>query len=270
MRTQLFALFVCGTVLAAPGPSNARALAAEREQIDRTFELSPGARVEVSSISGPVEVEVTDSATAEVHIVRSARSRAELDCAPMVVEGSPTSLIIRTEQDHGSRCRNAQRSEHVRLRLPASVDFRASSVSGDVTIGRLEGAVHLSSISGDVRVGGASGELDLSSISGKVEVDRATGYAKISSVSGSVLVSIAELGEGGITANSISGDVEFRFVGRVDADVTVDSISGRVSSELTDMTVTKVGDSSFRGRLGSGGARISLSSISGDVRFTRP
>lgn len=268
MRTLLLALFILGAMAAAPGPSRTRVLASEREEINKTFELSPGARVEVSSISGPVTVEVGNSSTAEVHIVRSARSQAELDCVPMTVEGSPTSLVIRVDQSRDPGCRSIRRNDTVRLRLPASVDFRANSVSGDVTIGRLEGPVRIHSVSGSVRIGGAAGELDLSSISGGVEVDRATGHTRISSVSGSVLVSIAELGERGITADSISGSVEIRFLGRVDADVTVDSISGRVTSDLSEMTVTKRDESSYRGRLGAGGIPISISSISGNVRFT--
>src|SRR5215203_3588502 len=98
MRPWLTALVICAAALFAPAPSTARTLASERENIDRTFELSRGARVEVSSISGSVEVVVTESSTAEVHVTRSARSRAELDCAPMIVEGSPTRLVIRVDQ----------------------------------------------------------------------------------------------------------------------------------------------------------------------------
>ena len=265
MKIQLSALAVCGALLAAPLPS----FAAEREEINRSFELAPGAVVEVSSISGPVDVEVTGSSTAEVHVVRSARSRAELDCVPMTVEGSSTSLVIRVDQNRGADCRNIRRQDRVRLRLPASVHFRASSVSGDVTVGRLEGKVSLHSVSGSVHVGGAAGELDLSSISGNVTVDRATGFAKISSVSGSVLVAIDQLGERGVRATSISGDVELRFGGGVDADVSVDSISGRVTSEMSAMSVTKVSESSFRGRIGNGGTPITISSVSGNVRFTQ-
>ena len=270
MRTSPFVFFLCGALLAVSIPSSdVLALASEREEINKSFELAPGARVEVSSIAGPVEVEVTNSSTAEVYVVRTAPSRAQLDCVPMTVEGSSTSLVIRVNQDRSSGCRNVRRDDHVRLRLPASVNFRANSVSGDVTIGRLEGEVHLNSISGDVHVGGASGVVDVSSVSGGVTVDRATGYSKISSVSGSVLVSISEVSDRGITVSSVSGNVEIRFGGSVDADVSVDSISGRVSSEMSDLIVTKVGNSSFRGRVGSGGIPVSLSSISGNVRFTR-
>ena len=50
----------------------------ERDEINRTYQLAPGAQVEVSSIRGPVEIVNTDSATAEVQIIRTARTRADL------------------------------------------------------------------------------------------------------------------------------------------------------------------------------------------------
>ena len=49
----------------------------ERDEINQTYKLAPGARVEVSSIRGPVVIVNGDSATAEVQIIRSARKRAE-------------------------------------------------------------------------------------------------------------------------------------------------------------------------------------------------
>src|SRR5215207_5954842 len=42
MKTQLFALVVCAAMLAAPSPSNAAAPDAAREEINKSFELSPG------------------------------------------------------------------------------------------------------------------------------------------------------------------------------------------------------------------------------------
>ena len=42
----------------------------EREEINQTYELAPGASVQLSVISGSVDVETTTGNTAEVHIVR--------------------------------------------------------------------------------------------------------------------------------------------------------------------------------------------------------
>lgn len=47
----------------------------ERDEINQTYQLSAGARVEVRGINGTVDIETSSGNTAEVHIVRSARSR---------------------------------------------------------------------------------------------------------------------------------------------------------------------------------------------------
>jgi hypothetical protein len=274
VRNSLLALSLCAAACVSP---RAAVFAdrwesddyAAREEIHQTYELAPGARVEVSSISGPVEVQTSDTNAAEVHIVRSAESKASLACSRMVIEHSPNRLVIRTERDRESGCRDQRGRQRVLLRLPRSVNFQASSISGNVTVGEVEGSVRLSSVSGSVRVASVAGTLHLNSISGGVEVAQAEGYTDISSVSGSVELAISRLGERGVDINSISGRVELRLLGDVDADVSVDSISGNVETDLPDVTVNKVGSSSFRARIGAGGTPISISSVSGSVRFAR-
>ena len=51
----------------------------ERDEINQTIELASGARVEVSGINGTVDIETGNTGVAEVHIVRSANNRADLD-----------------------------------------------------------------------------------------------------------------------------------------------------------------------------------------------
>src|SRR5918911_1243371 len=50
----------------------------ERDEFNQTYTLAAGARVEVRGINGTVEIETASGATAEVHIVRSARNREDL------------------------------------------------------------------------------------------------------------------------------------------------------------------------------------------------
>src|SRR5262245_3828806 len=70
----------------------------ERDEIRQSYELTPGARVEVSVIYGPVDIETTDGNTAEVHIVRSARNRADLASRPIGIERTAAGLAVRGER----------------------------------------------------------------------------------------------------------------------------------------------------------------------------
>src|SRR5215212_9929367 len=81
----------------------------ERDEINQTYQLEPGARVEVSSIRGSVKIINTDSATAEVRIIRTARNRADLEYHKIEVEHAGNSLVIRGVQEpEGRRERNIQ------------------------------------------------------------------------------------------------------------------------------------------------------------------
>ena len=67
----------------------------ERDEINQTIELSNGAHVEVSGINGTVEIETASTNTAEVHIVRSANNRADLEYHKIVIEQAPNRLVVR-------------------------------------------------------------------------------------------------------------------------------------------------------------------------------
>jgi len=64
----------------------------EREDINQTYELNPGARVELSVIAGSVDVETTNGNTAEVHITRLGQTRTDLDCNKIAIENTPDSV----------------------------------------------------------------------------------------------------------------------------------------------------------------------------------
>ncbi|MDT7602711.1 MAG: hypothetical protein QOF61_708, partial [Acidobacteriota bacterium] len=54
------------------------------------------------------------------------------------------------------------------------------------------------------------------------------------------------------------------------ADVRVRSVSGEVTADIPGLTLRRIGNGSdFEGRLGAGGTQMSVSSVSGNVRFHR-
>ena len=261
----------------------------ERDETRERYQLSPGARVEVSSISGSVDIETGNTDQAEVHIIRTARRRSDLEYRRIIVEHTPTSLVVRGEQDRERRTpRGVEVRQRVMLKLPRQVDLSTSSVSGSVRIGGVDGPVKVSSVSGSVtmndvggevrvtsvsgsvRIGEANGEVRASSISGSLEVGQAVGHLDVSSVSGSVSATIARLGERGLRVNSISGPVELRFSDDVNADFQANSISGGVYVDVPNVTLQgRLNSANVRARIGGGGSPITISSVSGSVRLSR-
>jgi DUF4097 and DUF4098 domain-containing protein YvlB len=243
----------------------------EREEINRSFTLSPGAQVNISSVSGPVEIRTSEGNTAQVHIVRMARNREDFQLRKFIIEQTLISLVVRgDDESRGRSSSDVQIREQVVLELPRQIKLTVSSVSGPVTCGSIAGPMQASSISGPLTIGEVGESVTLSSISGPVRVGLVIGHLRASSVSGNLSAVVARLGGRGIQLSSISGPVELRFQDELNADLDVTNISGRVHLDVPHVAFQGATDSSnVRARIGSGGSPISMSSISGNVRFAR-
>lgn len=273
-RTKLIATTLALTLTAGLSLACLRAAAAdddlrERDEINETYKLAPGAQVDVRSISGSVTVETSDTDTAEVHVVRSARTREELDCRPVRVEHTDASLSI-DGNDQRRRCQNGRVRQEVMLRLPRRVALSVESVSGHVTAGDLDGPVHFTSISGNATVGNVRGPVDVTSVSGNVRVTSALDSASFNSISGRLDITISRLGARGMRASSISGSVDVGLSDDVNANLRIESISGDVFSDGGPrITVNKIRADEFQGRVGAGGPPLEFFSISGNIRLHR-
>jgi DUF4097 and DUF4098 domain-containing protein YvlB len=241
----------------------------EREEINRSFTLSPGAHVNISNVSGPVEIRTSEGNTAEVHIVRMARNREDFQLRKFVIEQTPTGLVVRGDNERQGRAsRGLQINEQVVLELPRQIELTISSISGPITSGGITGPLQASSISGPLTIGSVGDAVKLSSISGPVRVGLVTGHLSASSVSGSLSATVDRLDGRGIQLMSISGPVELRFQDKLNADLDVTNVSGKVYVDVPNAAFEGASDSSNRkARIGSGGSPISISSVSGNVRL---
>ena len=261
----------------------------ERDEINRTYQLAPGARVEVSSIRGRVEIVTADTATAEVQIIRTARTRADLEYHKIEVEQSANSLVVRgVQESEERRGQNIQVNHRVILKLPRRIDLSVSSVSGPLKAGDVDGQMHASSISGSANIGNVGGKLQVSSISGSLEVGnvgaeaqvtsisgnlrlgQVNGSLDVSSVSGALNATLVSLSPQGIHIRSVSGSVEIAFKSEVNADFNAEHVSGEVYLDVPNVTRENEAKSpNVRARIGAGGTPITISSVSGSIRLTR-
>ena len=225
----------------------------ERDTFDQNYQLAPGALVKVSGINGAVDVQTSGGTTAEVHVVRSARTRADLERNRILVEQTASGLYIHGENDKdkwGER-RGGDVRHRIMLRLPRQIEFQASGINGRATVGEVDGPVRLSGING------------------RVEVAQARGFSDISGINGAVAITITQLGERGIRVSGINGGVELRFAEALNADLHVNGINGAVYADVPNVTVQgRVNRSNFDAQIGGGGSPINVSGVNGHVRLS--
>ena len=224
----------------------------EVDEINQTYELAAGARVEVAGINGRVEIETHYGDTAEVHIVRSAHTREELNYKKIEIEYTPNRLVIKTEKNRERQRDRTNVRQRVTLKLPRQIDLTTSGINGSAKIGEVDGPVRVSGVNGSVTV------------------DHAVGYSHLSGINGRVAMTISRLSEQGIHVSGVNGGVDLRFTDEVNADLDVSGINGSVQADVPNVTLQgKLSRNNFRARIGEGGARISVSGINGSLKLGR-
>jgi DUF4097 and DUF4098 domain-containing protein YvlB len=221
------------------------------EEIHREYKLSSGARVEVSNINGPVEIETADTDMAEVQITRFAQGLANVDDRQLKIIDKPDGLIIQAD---GSSLRMPDNEVRHRLalRLPRRVDLTVKNVSDRLKIGEIDGSIHINGLSWTA------------------EMSLAAGHMGISGVSGTAVIRATKLDEPGINISNVSGRVELITPADLNANIDVNGNRGEViiglPHEVQEGTLNGL---RFRVQIGSGGAPISISNIIGTVSLRR-
>ncbi|HKE56105.1 MAG TPA: hypothetical protein VKB46_05365 [Pyrinomonadaceae bacterium] len=238
-----------------PGLASQNASGETRDEIRKTYELAPGAQVEIGGINGAVKIETADTRTAEVYIERIGASSDSLNRRKINIDANANSLkIYGTKGDVGffARLFGSNPSERVTLKLPRQISLKAKGVNGAVTVGEIEGAVEVHGINGRVQVAGASG-------------------VEIKGINGNIQVGLKKLDSDEVSFSGVNGNIELQLSDGLNASLETHGMNGRVVSELSEVKVEEVGrHGEYTARIGSGGNAISAKGINGNIRLSRP
>ena len=169
---------VAGVVVRSASMGELRGLVSHQDvgsaakQVRReTYQLTPGARVELIGLNGSVKIETSDTKMADVQIERSASSQEALERRKVTVEADANSLRIRAEKgDSGfwARLFGSSASEQVTLKLPRQISLYAKGVNGSFVTSDIDGPVEIAGVNGRVQIGSAVGRASFKGINGNM------------------------------------------------------------------------------------------------------
>ena len=266
---------------------------------DRTVAAQPRGVVDISNVSGSVDVKAWDRA--EVRVRAELGSDAER--VDVSTEGGHT--IIKVELPNHSRGGEAE----LHVEVPKDSEVNVSAVTADVTSQGVLGIQRLSAVSGDVsaEIAGADVEartvsgsirlkghgqparLHVSTVSGDVHLEHGAGDFEGNTVSGSLTLSLdparsvrwrstsgdmrftGKLARGAtFEASSVSGDLGVRASAEGGFEYEVSSFSGDISDcfNVPSERTSKYGPGSrLQGTLGQGAGHVRLKTMSGDIQL---
>lgn len=224
------------------------------QEMRQSFELTPGARVDLGGINGAVKIETSDTRTAEVLVERTASSQEALDRRKIYIEDSADKLSIRGEEvEHSffAKMFGSKASENVTLKLPRQIALVAKGVNGSFVVGEIEGPVE---------VGG---------INGKVNIANASGSASFKGINGNIVAGMKSVEQGGVTLSGINGNIELQLPDGVNADFDAHGMNGRVTADIPNVSIDRGKHGNYSARIGNGGSEITAKGINGNIRLTR-
>ncbi len=268
--------------------------------VDRTVDAADDGHVDVSNISGAIEVAGWNQNKVEVTgtIGRNVKE--------LIVERDGNKVLIKVKLPR-SGGRGTDADLHIKVPKNSSVnvgtvsadidvvevtgDLSLHSVSGNVTTEYTGADTKAESVSGDVEVAGdgADGEVIASTVSGDLVLVRIAGDIEATSVSGDVTVEESsfvraeintvngdididgDLRDGGkMVVDTVNGDIDIEFAGDVSAEFEIDTFNGAIRNcfgPKAERTSKYAPGWELEFTEGDGEGAVTISTMNGDVSF---
>ncbi|HJQ67529.1 MAG TPA: DUF4097 family beta strand repeat-containing protein [Blastocatellia bacterium] len=221
-----------------------------RAEFHQTYPLPATGRVSLKNVSGSVRIVGWDRNEVKIDAVKSARSKESLDEADVKVEASANAIHIKTSYPNDC-CFYAE--DCCEKRFYRSRESQLASVEYTVTVPRNARVESVDVIKGNIKIEGLSGTVIASTILGELE-------SKLTRLSDANSVTLSSL-TGGITLY-IPSDSNAHLIAR--------SLSSEINSDFgLTMNRGKYIGRNVAGRLGRGGARVTLDNITGNIAIRR-
>ncbi|MDN7024728.1 DUF4097 domain-containing protein [Methanoculleus sp. FWC-SCC1] len=266
------------------------------EEVNLTVPVTPGTALFVQNRNGDVHLTTGNMSAVSISAVKQTPLAQE--------ELSLVEIIVREEEPlrvETVRARDTvQVSVDERIRIPASVAVdTVSTTNGDIVLAGTGGDARLITSNGNITATGAgvvlartsngqvavtdtTGDLAATSTNGGITLRNVTGY--VSAVTSNAEIAIQNPGgidtirstnarisadipaiRDNVSVTTSNGDIRLKIAPDLNATIVAGTSGGRIVATDLPITVEETGETTLQGRLGSGGATITILTSNGDI-----
>jgi hypothetical protein len=258
-----------------------------QETLEKTFNISGSARLNLSNIRGAVEIRPGEAGVVQITAIKHADSGDARSTEIELTQSANGTVIAATHFPDGwwlwllgsMPCK----VDYV-VKMPQNAAIKLNGVSNKVFVDGLTGDFDINTVSGDVTVQNLTGPLKVKSVSGKVSASRCSNRLELSTVSGDVDFRKSQLSA--VQARTTSGELDFE-IALQNGPYRFDSVSGNLNLSIPAGTRCSLQLQSISGRMrgnypttthsfghGSqvvdvlgGGVLVAAHSVSGDLQL---
>ena len=196
----------CGALLAVS------AVAANAEDVTKSFAVTGRANVRVETNDGGVRVTSGDAKQVEFRVEYQGYELGKTLRVDAHQDGDKVQLTARVTGHWGFSWGGNSRRLHIEVRMPREADLQVETGDGSVQAESINGTVNVHTGDGSVKANSLSGTIDLHTNDGSITVENLKGDMRLRTGDGSI--EARDL-DGKVEADS--GDGHIRIAGRFDA-----------------------------------------------------
>lgn len=235
-------------------------LAEERyeEKFTKTVALAKDGTVDISNITGSIEVKSWDKAEVKIDALKISRAgtlaEAKENAAEVEIVVEKMNETVKIKTEYPKQKFRGKSSLNVvvdyNLWVPSKASARINNVTGEIVVGEIGGKVNLNLVTGSASVKKVDKEVDCNVV---------TGSLKVHDVSGDAYLNVTT---GDIDAERIKGIIKVKVVtGEID-------LNGVSEARIVE-GATVTGSIKYQGRVHPEG-RYSFNTTSGDIKMVLP
>ncbi len=216
----------------------------------------------VRNIEITYKIEVPHDTEVSVTVVSGSQTIRDVR-GPVTAQGASGSIKVeRVERDAQLTTVNGSLEAN-----DVGDDVRASSASGSVTITNAKGDVRANTLNGAIQVQKPAGRVDADDASGPIHIFGATSDVKAHALSGEVIVQGDPGEHGSWDLKTVSGRVQLKVPASSNFRLSAEAISGEIRTDIP-IVIEEQGKHSLRAHIGSGGGRVEVHTMSGEIHVS--
>jgi len=254
---RLIALLLFATVATGCDIVTADFRSTETAEWHKTYTLEANGRVEINNVNGVVEPSAGN--TVDVTAVKKARgaspeaAKKALERVTIAEDVSSGRIRIdtKTAKSEGFSFSSSAPEVEYRVKVPAGVEAKFTTVNGGVEITGLQGRVTAETTNGGVTARDISGDLTASTTNGGLEID------------------LAKMPAGGVKLECTNGGIKVRLPRDAKATISASISNGGISTG--SLSLETVGENNRRhieGKMNGGGPKLDIEGVNGGIEIS--
>jgi DUF4097 and DUF4098 domain-containing protein YvlB len=228
------------------------------EETEVRYQLNQGGRISLGNVNGNVTIKATAGNEVVIKTIKKAGSQEYLDDLQVKINATDSRITIDTKHPESEggwfNWSNSSGSVTFELTVPYDVELDTiETVNGDIEIVGVKGAVSAETVNGNMLLEGLQSDADLDTVNGKINAQ----------------FDLLDSGQR-VHADTVNGRIVLRIPSESSAQVYAETLNGGIDADDFDLEAEKgfVGRD-LDGRIGDGGARLSLDTVNGSITIER-